>query len=80
MTTLTEKHLEVLRNLNDTEFLKPREFGAWDASHHSGTARVLAKRGLVEVRRGTTWGGMRSVNSYRRTPTGKAAFMQALLK
>lgn len=70
---LSPKEYEVLWELSDTEFLKPMFFGGLDGSHHSGTARRLAKRGFAEI------GGYRSfqrrVNTYRRTPAGREAFL-----
>lgn len=68
---LTDKQYDVLRELRDDVFLKPMDFGAWDASHHSGTARRLAKQGLVEMKGYRNYS--RSVYSYRRTPAGSAA-------
>lgn len=74
---LTDKQFEVLWQLSDTESLKPMDFGAWDASHHSGTARRLVKLGLAEMTGYRTLAGIRRVNKYRRTPAGKAAYEKA---
>ena len=71
-TVLSEKEFDVLWQLSDTEFKKPMDFGAWDASHHSGTARRLAAKGLVEIDGYRSW--QRRVNKYRRTPEGRAAY------
>lgn len=57
MAEFTEKELEVLRALapwkRDPEprWHVPMDMGSWDGSHHSNTARRLAERGLVEMRR-----------------------------
>ena len=70
--TLTDKQFDVLWQLDDEIFLKPMDFGAYDASHHSGTARRRAAKGLVEVEGYAAW--CRRVNTYRRTPAGKTAY------
>lgn len=70
----TEKQFDVLWQLSDDDFLKPMDFGAWDGSHHSNTARHLATKGLVEISGYQSFS--RRVNKYRRTPAGKAAFEQ----
>jgi len=54
------------------------DFGAWDASHHSGTARRLVKKGLVEMKGYRSF--VRSVNTYRRTPAGKKVYMQEKIR
>ena len=69
---ITDKQYDVLWQLSDTKFLKPMDFGAWDASHHSGTARQLAKQGMVEISGYHSY--CRRVNKYRRTAKGKKAF------
>lgn len=54
MTALTDRHREVLDSLSgvhDGQFLAPLDFGGRDSSHHSATARALAKRGLVEAKK-----------------------------
>lgn len=56
---LTNKHVDVLRaldahrdsferNTGTLEWAIPMDLGSWDASHHSGTLRVLAIHGLAE--------------------------------
>jgi len=48
---LTPRQSEVLRDLSDTEFLRPMDVGGRDGSHHSATLAGLVKRGLVERRK-----------------------------
>lgn len=72
MTELTDKEVDVLWNLSDTEWLKPMMFGARNGSHHSNTARRLCDRGLAE--KDGYFAGVRHVYRYRRTPAGKEAF------
>lgn len=45
---MTERQLEVLRNLDDELWLTPMSVGGRDGSHHSATLAQLARRGLAE--------------------------------
>lgn len=63
-----ERDLEVLHLLHDEKWLKPKDVGGSDSSHHRLTLRRLVKQRLVEVMRYGTARGWQ----YRRTKTGKA--------
>jgi hypothetical protein len=78
---LTENQRDVLQGLYDAGdgWLRPMDFGARDASHHSGTATRLCKRGLVERSDAFTGSisGRRKVWLYRITPAGLDALQNA---
>ncbi|HMG12781.1 MAG TPA: hypothetical protein VK571_06385 [Gemmatimonadaceae bacterium] len=45
---ITPRQAEVLRDLSETDFLRPMDVGGRDGSHHSATLAQLANLGLVE--------------------------------
>jgi hypothetical protein len=74
---LTDNQHEVLINLGGMEdgWWRPMDFGGHDASHHSGTAARLVKRGLVERTDQFTGSlsGARKTWLYRITELGRQA-------
>jgi hypothetical protein len=68
---LTENELEVLLAMQGSnEWLRPMDVGAWDSSHHSGTLKRLAAKGLVLRKR--RYPGA-SMYLYQITEVGNAA-------
>lgn len=67
---ITEIEYDVLYLMSDKCFLKPRDFGGYSSSGHSGVAQRLARKGLVEIK--SLSRPVRDVNTYKRTRVGTA--------
>lgn len=85
---LTDNQREVLCNLASLRespnqcsrrdgWATPMDFGGSDGSHHSGTAKRLADKGLVTREQYRGWGGGRGSCAYKITEAGIAALQAA---
>lgn len=45
---LTDRQRDLLRWLDDDQWKRPMDVGAWDGSHHSATLAALTRKGLAE--------------------------------